>query len=133
MEGQAGTDTLQFNGANVTETYDLSANRERLRLTRDVSNVVMDLHGVEHVRLAERAGADMTVVHDLTGTDVTKVRLDLAGSPDTGVADGATPESVFAERRFGDTQRGRQGCRRGTCCWVGLATTSCQVGRARIP
>src|SRR5207248_10678886 len=35
VEGQAGQDTLQFNGANVSERIDLSANGSRLRLFRD--------------------------------------------------------------------------------------------------
>src|SRR4029079_18418133 len=51
VEGQDGTDTLQFNGANVAEKIDLSANGERLRLTRDVGNVVMDTNDVERVNV----------------------------------------------------------------------------------
>ncbi len=65
IEGQAGADTMQFNGANVSEKIDLSANGSRLRLTRDVANIVMDIHDVEHVNLVERGGADTTTVNDL--------------------------------------------------------------------
>ena len=35
VEGQAGSDTMVFNGANVSEHIDLSANGPRLRLFRD--------------------------------------------------------------------------------------------------
>ena len=52
VEGQAGTDTLVFNGANVNENIDISANGSRVRLFRDVGNVTMDLNGVEHIQLA---------------------------------------------------------------------------------
>ena len=36
-----------FNGANVSEQIDLSANGSRLRLFRDVGNITMDTDGVE--------------------------------------------------------------------------------------
>ena len=52
VEGQGGQDTLQFNGANVNENIDLSANGSRLRLFRDVGDVTMDVHGVEQVNVA---------------------------------------------------------------------------------
>src|SRR5262249_9732241 len=51
VEGQGGRDTLQFNGANVDEKIDLSANGTRLRLTRDVGTVTMDVNGVEQVNV----------------------------------------------------------------------------------
>ena len=79
VEGQAGTDTLLFNGANVNENIDISANGSRARLIRDVGNVTMDLNGVEHIQLAALGGADTVTVNDLTGTDVTQVAIDLAG------------------------------------------------------
>ena len=51
VEGQGGNDTLVFNGANVNENFDISANGSRVRLFRDVGNVTMDLNGVETIRL----------------------------------------------------------------------------------
>src|SRR5262249_2303018 len=47
VEGQGGTDTLQFNGSNISEQIDLSANGSRLRLSRDIGGVTMDVAGVE--------------------------------------------------------------------------------------
>ena len=47
VEGQDGNDTLLFNGANVNENIDISANGGRVRFTRDVANITMDLNGVE--------------------------------------------------------------------------------------
>src|SRR6476646_2247049 len=81
IEGQAGTDTMQFNGANVSEKIDLSANGGRLRFTRDVANITMDAGGVERVNFVALGGADTITVNDLSGTDVTEVNLNLAGTP----------------------------------------------------
>ena len=91
MEGQAGTDTLRFNGAGVAERIDLSANGNRLRFLRDIANITMDTNDVETVAFNALGGADTITVNDLAGTDVTKVRLDLAGAP--GGGDGAPTAS----------------------------------------
>ena len=88
VEGQGGADTLQFNGANVNENIALAANGSRLRLSRDVGNVTMDVNGVEQVNVAALGGADTLTVNDLSGTDVTGVNLDLAGTPGSGTGDG---------------------------------------------
>src|SRR4051794_30195933 len=49
VEGQSGFDTLQFNGANIGENIDISANGSRVRFFRDVANITMDLDGVEQI------------------------------------------------------------------------------------
>jgi Ca2+-binding RTX toxin-like protein len=89
VEGQRGVDTLQFNGANVDETFDLSANGNRLRLFRNVGNVTMDVGGVEQVNVAALGGADTITVNDLTGSGVTDVSIDLAGTLGRRTGDGA--------------------------------------------
>lgn len=88
VEGQAGTDTLVFNGANVNENIDISANGQRVRLSRDVANVVMDLNGVEQIQLNALGGADTITVNDLTGTDAKQVAIDLSAVPGSGQGDG---------------------------------------------
>ena len=88
VEGQAGADTLQFNGSNIGENIDLSANGSRLRLTRDVANITMDVDGVETVNVVALGGADTITVNDLSGTDVTQVNLDLASPSGSGTGDG---------------------------------------------
>jgi Ca2+-binding RTX toxin-like protein len=88
VEGQGGRDTLQFNGSNVSENISLSANGSRVRLTRDVGNVTMAIHGVEQVNVAAVGGSDTLTVNDLSGTDVTDVNIDLAGTPGSGTGDG---------------------------------------------
>ena len=89
IEGQDGRDTMLFNGANVAEKFDLSANGSRLRFFRDVGNITMDTAGVERVDVAALGGADSATVGDLGGTDVDEVNADLAasGSGGDGAAD----------------------------------------------
>ncbi len=88
LEGQAGTDTMLFNGANVAELITLSPNGGRLRFFRNVASVVMDADDVEVVHFNALGGADAISVEDLTGTDVVDVRLDLAIPAGTGTGDG---------------------------------------------
>ena len=85
VEGQDGTDTMAFNGANINERMDVSANGGRVRFTRDVANIVMDLNDVETIAAKMLGGADTLTVNDLSGTDLTNVTTDV-GSND-GAAD----------------------------------------------
>jgi Ca2+-binding RTX toxin-like protein len=81
VEGGTGIDTMLFNGANIGEKIDISANGERVRFVRDIANITMDVNDVEQIQFNALGGADNIVVNDLSGTDVTQVAIDL------GVAD----------------------------------------------
>ncbi len=88
IEGQAGTDTLDFHGANIAEKFNLSANGGRLLMTRDVANIVMDANDVEHVTVHALGGADTLTVNSLAGTSVNRIDTDLAfGGGGDGAAD----------------------------------------------
>jgi hypothetical protein len=80
LEGQRGVDTMVFNGAGVAEQVDLSANGNRLRFFRVQANITMDTAGIERVRFNALGGADVVTVNDLTGTGVSSVIVDLAGT-----------------------------------------------------
>jgi hypothetical protein len=101
IEGQDGTDTMLFNGANAAENVTLSADRGHLKFVRDVGNVTMDTHGVERVDFNALGGADHVTVNDLTGTDVNKVNLDLAGTLGGSTGDGAV-DNVTVNGTNGD-------------------------------
>ena len=88
VEGQAGNDTLLFNGANINENIDISANGSRVRFTRDVAAITMDVNGVENIDFNAFGGADTITVNDLTGTNVSQVNLDLSATPGSGQGDG---------------------------------------------
>ena len=63
VEGQDGTDTLLFNGSAGGEIFDASANGNRVRFTRNLGNIVMDLNDVESIDLNALGGADTTTVN----------------------------------------------------------------------
>ncbi|TAK77282.1 MAG: calcium-binding protein [Aquabacterium sp.] len=98
VEGQDGFDTMQFNGANIAEKIDIAANGGRVRFTRDVANIVMDLNDVEAVRFQALGGADAIHVGDLSGTDAKEVAIDLSavagGAAGDGAADGVTVDAT---------------------------------------
>jgi Ca2+-binding RTX toxin-like protein len=99
LEGQAGFDAMVFNGANVGENIDISANGGRVRFFRNVANVTMDLNDVEAVDYNALGGADTVVVNDLSGTDVVEVNVNLAAS---GGGGDAQPDNVIVQGTGGD-------------------------------
>jgi Ca2+-binding RTX toxin-like protein len=107
VEGQAGFDTLLFNGANVSENIDISANGGRATFFRDVASVAMDLNDVESIDVHALGGADTVTVNDMSGTDVTNVNIDLAaaggggdGQADTIIINATNGDDVI--QIFGD-------------------------------
>ena len=96
VEGQAGFDTLLFNGANVSEIIDIFANGGRALFTRNIANVLMDVNDVEKISFNALGGADSITVHDLSGTDVTNVSINLgaAGGADDGAGDTVTVQGT---------------------------------------
>jgi Ca2+-binding RTX toxin-like protein len=103
VEGGDGIDTMVFNGANVAEQMELSANGNRLKLFRTQGNVTMDTAGVELVDVNALGGADRVTVNDLTGTDVKKVAVDLAGTLGGATGDGQADRVVVNGTNGDDT------------------------------
>src|SRR5262249_17992845 len=84
VEGQGGRDTLAFNGSDLAEKFDLSANGDRALLTRDVGEIAMDLKGIEDVNLDALGGADTITIDDQSTTGLNTVNVDLNGPEDIG-------------------------------------------------
>jgi Ca2+-binding RTX toxin-like protein len=101
LEGQDGFDRMLFNGANIAEQINILANGGRVLFTRDIANVVMDLNDVEGIDFTARGGADTITVHDLSGTDVTEINLNLESTPGSGAGDGQ-PDTVIVQGTSGD-------------------------------
>ena len=99
VEGQGGTDTLAFNGSNISENLEVSANGSRVRFTRDIAAITMDLDDVESIVARSLGGADNIVVNDLSGTDVVNVVADLAAF---GGGDDGVPDNVIVNATGGD-------------------------------
>jgi Ca2+-binding RTX toxin-like protein len=117
LEGQDGFDSMLFNGANVAENVDITANGGRVIFFRNIANVVMDLNDVEGIDFNALGGADRVVVNDLSGTDVTEIDLDLAA---TGGAGDGQPDNVVVAGTNGDDVALLTGDASGTSV-VGLA------------
>jgi Ca2+-binding RTX toxin-like protein len=100
LEGQAGIDTMEFNGAGAAEIFDLSANGPRLRFTRNVANIVMDVAGTELIDTEMLGAADTATVHDLTGTGVTRAFFDMEATIGGNAGDGQ-PDQVIVEGTAG--------------------------------
>jgi Ca2+-binding RTX toxin-like protein len=103
VEGQAGSDLLEFFGSNASETINIFANGGRAVFFRDVASVTMDLDDVETIDYRALGGADNIVIGDLTGTDVTSVQLDLRGPGGNGdgAADTVTVNATQGDDVFG--------------------------------
>jgi Ca2+-binding RTX toxin-like protein len=110
VEGEGGNDVLDFNGSNIGENIDVSANGSRGRLTRNVAAVTQDFDGIEAVDVATLGGADNVTVNDLTGTAVKTADVNLAGFDGAGdaaadsVVVNGTDGSDSVQLRRGDTQ-----------------------------
>ena len=88
VEGQDGTDTMLFNGSNGDEIFEASANGKRVRFTRNLGNIVMDLNDVEAIDLNALGGADRTTVNNVSGTDLTAININLASTIGGTAGDG---------------------------------------------
>ncbi len=99
IEGQDGTDTMPFNGSAANENMEVSANGGRVRFTRDIANIVMDLDDVEIITARTLGGTDNLVVNDVSGTDLTRVNAELAL---IGGGDDLAADNVIVNATNGD-------------------------------
>jgi Ca2+-binding RTX toxin-like protein len=99
FEGGAGSDVIFFDGATGAEQFGVVANGNRVRFTRDLGGIVMDLHGVEKIQTNAVAGADTFTAGDLGGTDTTVLQVSL------GAVDGATDRVIVNGTDNGDAIR----------------------------
>lgn len=95
VDGGGGDDRMAFNGSNIGEVFDVAANGGRVRQTRNVANIVMDLDNVERIDLAALGGSDTLTVNDMSGTDLRQVNVNLAGTIGGSAGDGAADSVVL--------------------------------------
>ena len=99
VDGQGGADRLVFNGSDASENVDVSANGSRIRLSRDVGNVTMDMNGIETMDVNALGGSDTITVNDTSATDLSSVNLNLDNS--AGIGDGQA-DGVIINGTAGD-------------------------------
>ncbi len=114
VEGQAGTDTLLFNGANVEREHQHLGQRrpgavhprrrQRHRWTSTTSRRI-EFHAL--------GGADNIVVGDLCGTDVDAGQPRPVGASGSGQGDGAADTVTVNGTQGADADRRRQQRRLG--------------------
>ena len=103
VEGQDGADTLLFNGSGGAEIFEASANGGRVRFTRNLGNIVMDLDDIESLDLNTLGSTDTTIVNDLSGTDLVELNINQAGTIDGTAGDGAADVVIVNGTNGNDT------------------------------
>src|SRR5262249_22083511 len=68
VEGQGGDDSMLFNGSNAAEKMEVSANGSRVRFTRDVAAITMDVNSIATIDVRALGSNDQVTVDDLRGT-----------------------------------------------------------------
>jgi RTX calcium-binding nonapeptide repeat (4 copies) len=96
VDGGASRDSLFFLGESAAEAFDVSANGRRVRFTRDVEGIVMDLSDLEEIDTAAGSGADTFAIGDLSRTPVELVDVSLAPTPGGAGGDGESDRVTVA-------------------------------------
>ena len=125
VDGGGSRDSLSFLGEGGAEAFALSAvSSRRVRFTRDVGNIVMDLSDLEEIDPQAGSGADTFAIGDLTATPVQLVDISLAPTPGGPAGDGAADRVTVAGTE-GDDHLAVSGrvVVAGTATLTGLAAT----------
>src|SRR5262245_24351466 len=96
VEGGDGSDRMLFNGSAGSEVFDVAASGGRVRQTRNLGSIVMDLDDVERIDFNALGGIDTVSIGDLTGTDLTAIDVSLAGTIGGSEGDAAADTVVVA-------------------------------------
>ena len=94
VDGQSGSDTVRFDGADESEEFTLQAVGTHARIVRDTGGLI-DLVGVETAEVSAGGGPDLIDIGDLSATELTRLDTDL------GLFDGAQ-DSVFVSGTDGN-------------------------------
>jgi hypothetical protein len=89
IEGGAGVDRMVFNGNGGNEIMAATNNFGRVSFTRNLGGIVMDLNEVEAIDVNALGGTDSVTVNNVTGTDLRRVNVDLAGALGGSASDGS--------------------------------------------
>jgi Ca2+-binding RTX toxin-like protein len=106
VHGEEGFDALRFHGDDAAESVEIAASSGHVLFFEDMGSVITDLDGVESIEFLARGGADFVFVGDVTGTDLTRVEVDLAAA--AGGVDGEA-DSVVVSGTNGDDAIGVTG------------------------
>jgi Ca2+-binding RTX toxin-like protein len=106
VEGEGGNDTLAFNGSDANELITVTANGQRVLVSRDIGTVSMDINSIENVVISAGAGDDVIVASNglaaLTG-------LTLDGGAGNDTITGGDGNDTLIGGDGNDTVRGGRG------------------------
>lgn len=106
LEGGTGPDTLVFDASNASEDLTVSPSGDRVRLTRNVGNIVLESHRVERLELRALGGDDrLTATAGLAGL----IALDADLGAGVDAAAGGDGDDRIAGGEDGDTLNGGAG------------------------
>jgi Ca2+-binding RTX toxin-like protein len=95
VEGEAGVDKLLFNGSNGAEIMEVTPNDIRIRLTRNLGNIVMDIGTVEDIEINALGGIDLvTGANGLVTRGLLRMRID-GGADNDGLTGGDTDDTIL--------------------------------------
>ena len=103
LEGEEGRDRIVLTGSDASEQFDVATQNGRLRLFRNIGNVILDAGGFERVEVNTRGGDDCLVVNDLSGGTVTRVNVSLAAAAGSEAGDGRPDVVVVQGTTAADT------------------------------
>src|SRR5439155_15347838 len=84
VQGECGYDVMLSFGANVSENIDISANGPRVRFSRNIGNITMDLNGVEDIEFRALAGRSEDRREGKDGRALTEAYLKNEAAEDGG-------------------------------------------------
>ena len=86
VEGQTGTDACSSTAPTSARSSTSPPNGTRVRFTRNIAAIVMDLGTLERINVRALAGTDNLTVNDLAGTGLKLVDVDESGFDGNGDA-----------------------------------------------
>ncbi len=89
IEGGTGFDDMVFNGNGGNEIMAATNNFGRVSFSRNLGGIVMDLNEVEAIDVNALGGTDSVTVNNVSGTDLRRVSVDLAGALGGSASDGS--------------------------------------------
>ena len=103
VSGGSGNDALLFNGANSSDDIDICAGIFGIVGLSRNGNLNIVLTEAERIDVRALAGADSIAVHDLSGSGIVEVNIDLGGAGDPAAGDGMADRVSVEGTHGGDT------------------------------
>ena len=97
-DGGDGFDTMRFNGSGGDEIFHASQNGGRVKFTRNLGNIVMDVNDTERIDLQALGGSDTLTVDDIAATALREIDADLGSDTvnDSVVVKGSQANDTFS-------------------------------------